>query len=75
MSATAKLKTVFQAPYVRRSLVVAIVVGTVLNLINQPEAIFGEATFVWWKVGTTYVVPFFVSIYGAYSALTVSKDD
>lgn len=64
-----RLKVVLQAKYVRRSLVVAIVVGSALNLINQPEAILGEAQLVWWKVILTYLVPFFVATYGAYGAL------
>lgn len=66
-----RLKVVLQAEYVRRSIVVAIVVGSALNLINQPEAILGEVQVVWWKVLMTYLVPFFVATYGAYGALPV----
>lgn len=70
-----RLKVVLQAEYVRRSLVVAIVVGSALNLINQPEAILGEAQVVWWKVIMTYMVPFFVATYGAYSALPIQDSE
>lgn len=67
------LQVVFQPDYIRRSTVVAIVVGTALNLINQPEAIFGEPSVNWWKVALTYAVPFFVATYGAYSALVLAE--
>lgn len=52
-----------------RSLKVSAVVGTVLNLINQPEAIFGAEPLVLWKVALTYSVPFLVATYGAMTAL------
>ncbi len=70
-----RLRTVLQAAYLRRALAVAVVVGTALNMINQPEVIFGDASVTWWKVLLTYVVPFFVSTYGAYSALPKADDD
>ena len=51
----------------RRSLYVALIVGTILNLINQGDAIFGAMTINWTKVVLTYVVPYIVSTYGAVS--------
>ena len=51
----------------RRSLVVAAVVGTVLNLINQGDALLGGASVNWLKIALTYVVPYCVSTYGAVS--------
>ena len=54
---------------VRSSLVVAVVVGSILNLINQGDAIFGAKSIVLWKLGLTYVVPYLVSTYGAVTAL------
>jgi len=63
------LRMVLQGSYVRRAFWVAVVVGSLLNLVNQPEAIFGSATLVWWKLCMTYVVPFCVATYGAYSAV------
>lgn len=54
---------------VRRSALVALVVGTALNAINQgPELVAGEPVNVW-KLLLTYCVPFLVSSYGGYSAL------
>ena len=51
----------------RRSLYVALVVGTILNLINQGDALFGPAQINWLKVMLTYLVPYAVSTYGAVS--------
>jgi hypothetical protein len=46
---------------------VALVVGTVLNAINQGDRLwglrFGEV--IWWRVALTYLVPFCVSVYAA----------
>jgi hypothetical protein len=52
----------------KRALCVALVVGTVLNLINQGDAIMAGAALNWLKVGLTYVVPYLVSTHGAVSA-------
>ena len=49
----------------RRSLMAAIVVGTILNLINQGDALFGERRLDWLKVVLTYIVPYCVATYGA----------
>ncbi len=50
-----------------RSFYVALVVGTILNLINQGDALFGPATISWIKIVLTYLVPYAVSTYGAVS--------
>jgi hypothetical protein len=50
----------------RRSLYVALVVGTILNLINQGDALAG-GSINWIKVALTYVVPYVVCTYGAIS--------
>jgi hypothetical protein len=46
---------------------VALVVGTILNLINQGDAIFGAASINWTKIVLTYLVPYAVSTYGTVS--------
>jgi hypothetical protein len=46
---------------------VAIVVGTILNLINQGDAILEAASLNWIKIVLTYFVPYAVSTYGAVS--------
>jgi hypothetical protein len=52
----------------QRAVVVALIVGTTLNLINQGEAIFGGGHVNWAKLALTYTVPFLVSAHGALSA-------
>jgi hypothetical protein len=48
-----------------RSLAVALVVGTVLNLINQGDAILGAGSVNWLKIALTYLVPYAVCTHGA----------
>jgi hypothetical protein len=55
-------------PSVRRSLLIAVFVGTVVNAINQgPEMLAGHWP-VLWKLGLTYLMPFLVVSYGSYAA-------
>lgn len=51
----------------RRSLSVALIVGTILNLINQGDVLFagGEPNIA--KILFIYSVPYFVATYGAVS--------
>ena len=52
---------------------VALVVGTALNAINQgPEMLSGKWPIIW-KVMLTYAVPFLVASYGSYAALRSSS--
>jgi hypothetical protein len=51
----------------KRSLIVALVIGTILNLINQGNALIGGAALDVTKLLLTYVVPYCVSTYGAVS--------
>jgi hypothetical protein len=51
----------------KRSLLVAIVVGTVLNLINQGDALIGHGHFDPVKAALTFAVPYCVATYGAVS--------
>lgn len=53
----------------RRAAKLAAVVGTLLVLINQWEAVTGSAAMDWLKVVLTYCVPYLVSTY-----TSVSKD-
>jgi hypothetical protein len=54
-------------PLLRRSLYTALVVGSVLVLINQGNLIAaGTANSqLWWKIPLTYAVPFCVATWGA----------
>src|SRR5258708_38949489 len=49
----------------RRSLYVALIVGTGLNLINQGDAVLGMASINWLKLIWSYCVPYEVCTYGA----------
>jgi hypothetical protein len=51
----------------RRSLVVALIVGTILNLINQGDALLGEGQVNLAKIVLTFAVPYCVATYGAVS--------
>lgn len=51
----------------RRSLVVALIVGTILNLINQGDALLNGTAINIAKIILTYAVPYFVATYGAVS--------
>jgi hypothetical protein len=51
----------------KRSFFLALIVGTVLNLINQGEILFGEGRLNLIKILLTYAVPYCVATYGAVS--------
>jgi hypothetical protein len=51
----------------RRSFYVALVVGTILNIINQGDALLVHASINWFKIVLTYLVPYGVCTYGAVS--------
>jgi hypothetical protein len=51
----------------RRSLIVALIVGTILNLINQGDAMIAGLPLDITKLLLTYLVPYCVSTYGAVS--------
>ncbi len=45
-----------------RSFYVATVVGTILNVINQGDALFGSGSINWIKITLTYFVPYALDI-------------
>ena len=54
-------------PMLRRSLLTALVVGTLLVAINQGNVLL-DGSFplaLWWKIPLTYAVPFCVATWGA----------
>ena len=51
----------------RRSLWVALIVGTLLNLINQGDVLLAGHRLDFAKLMLTYAVPYLVSTYGAVS--------
>ncbi len=50
---------------VKNSLRIALVVGSVLNLVNQGEAIMAGAAVSWVQVALNYLVPYCVASYSA----------
>ena len=68
MKPSVALTTALSGAYLARAIVVMIIVGSVLNLINQGEALFQGAQPNFAKLLLTYVVPFCVSTYGTWSA-------
>ena len=67
-SAREALRRTFAGPSAKRSLLVALVIGTVLNAINHGPEIFSGRWPDWWKLVLTYFVPFAVASYGSYAA-------
>jgi hypothetical protein len=61
------LRCAFSDGVPRRSFLVALVVGTVLNVINQGDALVAAAPINWIKIILTYFVPYAVCTYGAVS--------
>jgi len=57
----------------RRSLATMLLVGSVLNVINQGDAFWSGTAVNWWKLLLTYCVPFCVATFGAYSAFGQQK--
>ena len=73
-SASETLRSVLRGPHLKRALWTSIVVGSILNAINQPAALSGRASIDWPKLLLTFCVPFLVATYGAYSALRELPD-
>ncbi len=60
----------------RRSFIVALIVGAILNLINQGDALFSGGRLNWTKLILTFAVPYCVATYGAVSfRLRRSRDE
>ncbi len=55
----------------RRCATIAAMVGTILTLVNQGDAVLAGRldAALWWKVPANYLVPFLVSNLGAMSSL------
>jgi methyl-accepting chemotaxis protein len=67
-------EAVFSPELAKRSLLTAVVVGSVLNLINQGHVVFGDAELIWGTLLLTYLVPYCVSTYsGAVSRVSFVK--
>lgn len=64
---TSALDIALSSDVVTLGLRTSLVVGSVLNLINQGDALFGEAQLSILKLCLTYLVPYCVATYSATS--------
>jgi phosphoribosylformylglycinamidine synthase len=62
---TSALATACRPATVRRALVMAAVVGPILTLINQGDALVSDVPFSFWKAGLTFIVPYLVATVSA----------
>jgi len=69
------LRAALTWPVAKRSLIIMAVVGTVLNSINQGDALLSGRPVDWWKIALTYCVPFCVATYGAFCAFKSIKSE
>ena len=68
------MSVAFERGTVVRSLKVALVVGTALNLINQGDFLMGGEGFNLFKCLLTYMVPYCVATYGAVTAVRAREE-
>lgn len=59
----------FDSVILIKAIKISVIVGTLLNLINQGDALWGDAAFSIFPALLTYLVPFCVSLFSAYSSL------
>jgi hypothetical protein len=59
------MRLMLQGRIVRSALKVSLVVGTVLNLINNGEALWGHHGVNLWQMALNFIVPYCVSSYSA----------
>lgn len=59
------LRHMASAPVARTAIRVSLVVGTVLNLINQGDALWHGGAIQWGKLLLNYVTPYLVASYSA----------
>jgi hypothetical protein len=62
------LAIIFDPGIVRRSLIIAAIVGIILNLIAQGDFLIEGLPLNYWKICLTFCVPYCVSTYGAVTA-------
>ncbi len=62
------IRLAFTAGVPRRSFIVAVIVGAILNLINQGDVLFDAATPDYLRRALTFIVPYCVATYGVIGA-------
>jgi len=64
-SSTSRLRTFFEPPIVASATRVSLLVGTLLNLVNQGPALLAHTGISWPRIALNYLVPFCVATYSA----------
>ena len=59
------LRTAMQPSIIRTALKVSLVIGSILNIINQGHHLFTDTAVSWPRFFMNYLVPFCVSAYSA----------
>lgn len=57
-----------QPSMIWRAVRVSLVVGAILNLINQGGALWSDTPVNWWHMALNFLVPFLVATYSAWAA-------
>ena len=65
MSEPSLMGMAFSPAIVRRGAIMALMVGPILTLINQGDALWGDPVFHGWKAALTFVVPYVVATVSA----------
>lgn len=60
------MRTLFKPSFALNSLKISLVVGTLLNVINQGPALWGGANLSWIHLGLNFLVPFSVAYFSAW---------
>ena len=70
------LRICFRREHLRRTVRIALVVGTILTIFNQGDVILGgdATTLTWVKAGLNYCVPFVVSNLGLLAGTRAEAD-
>jgi len=66
---------ILESGIVRRSFVVAFIVGIILNLIAQGDFLVEGLPLNYWKIALTFCVPYCVATYGAVTARLAERRD
>ena len=59
------LRHILRPHIVRNATKIALVVGTILNVINQGDSILGGGSISWSHIALNYIVPYCVASYSA----------
>lgn len=66
------VRMVFSRPNIMRNALVALVVGSILNAINQGDTLWLGEALNWGKFILNYCVPFLVASLGSYNSLRLT---